>query len=306
MAHRPTYVDHSTRPIVRLTGLEALDLMQRISTNDVRSLKVGSSVGTILTTDKGRLRDVLSLARLSDTELLLFGTLWVRKELAAWIERFVIMEDLKVQDATDEFFRYHLLWPTASMQVAPGGSLQSLERTFGGGGRAWLMADPATGGRAVILVGDKHLGSVARQHLEREGFGAGDQASLRDFCVYYGLPVPGLELSIEYNPHEVGLLDLVSFTKGCYVGQEVIARLDTYKKVQRRLVSLELSEKPALLPARLTDGTEEVGTLTSATYSDDLTSWIGLGYVKPAFLDHPAPASYQGERTAGVAKLRAV
>ena len=306
MAHGPTYVDFSARPIVRLAGPEALDLMQRISTNDVRSLAVGSAVGTILTTDKGRIRDVLSLVRLAETELLLFGTLSERKDLAAWIERFVIMEDIKVQDATDEFFRYQLLWPTRAMQGGEGGSLQSLASVFGGGGRTWLMADPATGGKTVSLIGDKHLAGVVKLHLEREGFRRGDDESLRNFCVYYGLPVPGLELSIDYNPHEVGLLPLVSFTKGCYVGQEVIARLDTYKKVQRRLVSFELSEKPAELPARLAIGSEETGILSSVVYSDELASWIGIGFVKPAFLEGAECASYRGERAEGVARLRKV
>jgi len=306
MTHVPTYVDVSARPTLRLHGPEALDLMQRISTNDVRSLTVGSVIGTILTTDKGRIRDVVSLLRVAEAELLLFGTIGPQSELSGWIERFVIMEELTLSDATNEFFRFELLWHPEPAQGGPGGSLQKVELIPGGAGTAWRFSDPATSGKALQLVGDKRLEAHARQYLEKEGFRAATEDSLRDFCVYYGVPIPGRELSVEYNPHEVGLLDLVSFTKGCYIGQEVVARLDTYKKVQRRLVSLELSEKPAKLPARLASGAEEVGSLTSSIFSDELANWIGTAYVRPAFLEHAAPATYAGERREGVAKLRRV
>ena len=82
--------------------------------------------------------------------------------------------------------------------------------------------------------------------------------------VTLGVPAHGSELGDAYNPLEAGLMGAISFTKGCYIGQEVIARLDTYQKVQRRLVSLTLPESVES-GTRLMQNNREVGTLTSVS-----------------------------------------
>ena len=79
---------------------------------------------------------------------------------------------------------------------------------------------------------------------------------------------PGAELNDRVNPLEAGLEEFVSFTKGCYVGQEVIARLDTYDKVQRRLVRLDAPDGTA--PGEsLTSGTRTAGWVTSVSSLTD-------------------------------------
>ncbi len=92
----------------------------------------------------------------------------------------------------------------------------------------------------------------------------------------------GHELSEDHNPLEAGQWDAVSFDKGCYVGQEVVARLNTYDKVSSSIVGLEL---PAGSPlpqtgTPLLDAGRRVGRLTSAVNSPDRPTPIGLGYVK--------------------------
>ena len=72
----------------------------------------------------------------------------------------------------------------------------------------------------------------------------------------------------------------MSFTKGCYIGQEVVARLDTYKKVQRRLVQLKMEELPEKLPEQIYFGGQEWGSITSAVRLTDPQDCRGMGYVK--------------------------
>ena len=108
-----------------------------------------------------------------------------------------------------------------------------------------------------------------------------------------GQPAYGSEMSDTYNPLEAGLIGAIDFHKGCYIGQEVIARLDTYHKVQKYLVTLrfesdggDVSELAAALPgARLADDAgKAMGLVTSATVvpTPAGAELVGLGYVRTA------------------------
>jgi folate-binding protein YgfZ len=95
--------------------------------------------------------------------------------------------------------------------------------------------------------------------------------------ILQGRPAPDLELTDDYNPLEVGLWQTVSFTKGCYIGQETIARLNTYKGVKQHLWGIRLSgaAEPGTV---ITIGEEKVGKLTS--YTDTPDGHFGLGYIR--------------------------
>ena len=91
-----------------------------------------------------------------------------------------------------------------------------------------------------------------------------------------GRPMPEQELTEDYNPIEAGLWKAISFEKGCYIGQETIARLNTYKGVKQRLWGIKLTESVEVGTLIMLEG-EKVGILTSFT---DLESPFGLGYVR--------------------------
>lgn len=98
------------------------------------------------------------------------------------------------------------------------------------------------------------------------------------------IPLYGREMGDTYNPLEAGLIGAVDFTKGCYIGQEVIARLDTYRKVQKRLVALRFSQpSSAEVGSKLISGDKEVGVVTSMGLIPGDSEMVGLGYVRSAF-----------------------
>ncbi|MDE2802996.1 MAG: hypothetical protein OXK21_08950, partial [Chloroflexota bacterium] len=100
-----------------------------------------------------------------------------------------------------------------------------------------------------------------------------------------GLPRWGLELGDAYNPLEAGLTESVSWTKGCYIGQEVVARLWTYHKVQKYLVGLAFQADGDTRPASgasLHVGDARAGALTSVAYSPGAEALLGLGYLRAA------------------------
>jgi folate-binding protein YgfZ len=99
-----------------------------------------------------------------------------------------------------------------------------------------------------------------------------------------GMPDWGTEITQDYNPHEARLTHAISFTKGCYTGQEVIARLDTYDKVQKYLMIVELSEKISQIPPLdVFIDEEQVGHLTSYTYNPITKKSLGLAYIKKMY-----------------------
>ncbi|MCT0253623.1 MULTISPECIES: folate-binding protein YgfZ [unclassified Synechocystis] len=96
--------------------------------------------------------------------------------------------------------------------------------------------------------------------------------------IHQGRPQAGKELTEEYNPLEAGLWRAISFTKGCYIGQETIARLNTYQGVKQRLWRIAL-DRPVPVGTIITLGGQKVGILTSVEAS------TGLGYLKTKLVD---------------------
>jgi folate-binding protein YgfZ len=120
----------------------------------------------------------------------------------------------------------------------------------------------------------------------------------------------GKEIIEEYNPHEVGLFPFINFEKGCYIGQVVIARLDSYQKVQRQLmgVTLELDEASALptfdtsVPIYL--GEQVIGHLTSACFSPERGQSIGLAVVRKQFAASTEPVQVRWPERSVAGRLR--
>ncbi|MBL1211562.1 YgfZ/GcvT domain-containing protein, partial [Geminocystis sp. GBBB08] len=106
-----------------------------------------------------------------------------------------------------------------------------------------------------------------------------DSQDYETLCIFQGKPTPNKELTEEYNPLESGLWDAISFNKGCYIGQETIARLNTYKGVKQKLWGIKLNgfidpEKDNIIMV----GEKKVGKITSYIESDSEN--FALGYIK--------------------------
>jgi len=119
-----------------------------------------------------------------------------------------------------------------------------------------------------------------------------------------GWPASKIDFDEELNPHEAGMLPYINFNKGCYIGQEVIARLDTYDKVQKHLLGLVLEGDivpVAKSPISIAD--QEVGYVTSACHSIGLGQNIALGYVRSKFADDGREVRVVSDKGAMMGKL---
>ena len=285
-------VDRSYIGRLKLAGEEALDLLNRLSTNDLELLtEAGQGMHTVLTSNKGRIIDLLFVLR-QDDHLLVLTAPETRQKVADWIDFYTFAEDVAVHDVTEETAMLAVTGPNAAplldeitgqkvSSLTPHDSLSfsidnvevTLVRTDFIGLPGYDMTIPASQAQRLwtqLLEKGEELG------IRPVGIEA-----LEVVRVEQGVPLYGKELSEDVNPLEANLLEFISFNKGCYVGQEVVTRLNTYDKVQRHLVGLswESDEMPASNAGLLLDG-KRVGSVTSAVRSPRLNKSIGLGFVR--------------------------
>ncbi|MBM4161988.1 MAG: hypothetical protein FJ217_12945 [Ignavibacteria bacterium] len=276
-------VDVTGRTVLALTGPDAQDLLQRLSTNDVSHLKRGESTQTILTNEKGRIVEVVSAVKLEEGSILLVGLSTQPDHLVRWIEKYIIMEDAKVEVVNSDFYHYLIY----SIQMDRG--VKELQELKEGSIVFW---EQWTGIKLchVLLKASKAAGSG--RVLDGMGFRAASLNEYEEFRILNGIPHHPNELSELINPLEADLGSFISWTKGCYIGQEVIARMVTYKKVQKRLLRLALGELPGALPQVIYSDEGESGVITSAVRLNRGQGARGLGYVKVGYLESDAEAMF--------------
>ncbi len=279
--------DSSHAGRLKATGADALDLLNRMSTNAVLDLQPGQGAPTILTTNRGRILDVLGVVNLGDYVLLLTSP-GRQQAVIEWLDKYTIMEDLEIADITAETAMLTVLGPTAAQAVQDAIGPPAAELS------PYHYAAAEVAGHSAVIV-NRPQGtlpgfdvitppdglSAAADALSAAGAMPIDGDAYESARISAAVPEYGREMGDAYNPLEAGLIGGIDFEKGCYIGQEVIARLDTYQKVQKRLVALRLPPAGAAGASLRSDG-KDVGVVTSAAANPATGETDGLGYVRSA------------------------
>lgn len=260
---------------LKMVGKESLDLLQRISTNNLLDLEIRSSRYTILTTEKGRVVDLVLVHRLEEESILLLTSQGQSARILSWISKFIIMEDISINDVSPDVSAYMLLVLKGNSSCnemlksrAPAEPILQFHDPLWNSLDVWQVAEDGRDNQDS----SSYLGRYRRIGTEH----------FEELRIYEGVPAWGKELSEQFNPLEAGLSSCISFAKGCYVGQEVIARIDTYKKLQKSLCGFWV-ESPKNIsisrPQEILLGTTVVGLMTSLQWSDRHEKCVALGYL---------------------------
>jgi folate-binding protein YgfZ len=260
-------LDASERGKLALTGSGAKDFLQGQVTQDITALNAGEGAYAAFLTPKGKM---LGDLRVLDTgaELLLDTERVALQPLFNMIRRYSLGYDVELHKRTLECGLLELIGPLADELVTRAGVTlgpwehDHAELLFGGVSARAIRTD--VGVDLMFASGD--LGAVRAAALEAGAVEVGTEAA-ECLRIERGRPRYGLDLDDLVIPQEAGLNErAVSFTKGCYVGQETVARLFYRGKPNRELRGLSSAE-PLPVGTELKLGERVVGTITSAATS---------------------------------------
>jgi folate-binding protein YgfZ len=302
--------DASYREALRITGEDRTSFLHGMVTQDVKGLAPGTAAYTALITVKGAMvADARLLKR--EADLVLDVEPGHGAKVKEFLEKFLISEDAELHEATGELAILRLLGPRTAglLEAALGGPSAPLPQDAT---RAVTLA-----GQPVLLVGNTALEPhgvdlvVPRGGLEavwRALTGAGAKPlgfhALEQLRVEAGVPRYGQDMVDTTIPLEANLTHAISYQKGCYIGQEVIARATFRGHMNRKLSGLLLGETEAAPGTELKKDGKKVGWLTTVVRSPRKGQRVALGYVHR---DHLEPGTVltlgEGPAEATVAAL---
>ncbi|MFQ5599494.1 MAG: aminomethyltransferase family protein [Candidatus Krumholzibacteriia bacterium] len=286
-------LDLSSRAKLRVCGADRVRFLQNMLTNDIQSLRPGHGCRAAKLTVQGRMEAGLHV-------LCLAGEIWCdlgpgpAEQMVAGLRKRIILEDALIEDVTDAWALLAVQGPAAAAALEAVGvdvvslqeELQHGDATISGmdvrvvcsdhsgegGFDIWVRAQQATSVWQAILSGSSGVRPAGVEALDVRRIEA-------------GIPWHGREITPERFPQEIGLDEgWISYTKGCYLGQETISRIHHMGHVNRHLRGFLLDG--AALPARgsaLFVQDTNVGELTSTTRSPQLGRPVALGYVRREF-----------------------
>jgi folate-binding protein YgfZ len=280
LTHECGLYDRSERGKLALTGSGAQEFLAGQVTNDIVGLTDGRGCYAAFLTHKGKMRGDLRVLAVGDpvAELLLDTERATLQTLFDMIRRFKIGYDVELHKRTIQSGLLSLIGPRARV-VAGAEDLPDEEhahRAAEVAGNAVRLIVTDVGVDVLCDAGDT---DAVRSALEQAGATPVSETASEILRVEHGRPRYGVDLDHSTIPQEAGLNErAVSFTKGCYVGQETVARLFYRGKPNRHLRGLRLSE-PAAVGASLTLGERTVGQISSSIVSPTYGP-IGLALVR--------------------------
>ncbi|MCU1293933.1 MAG: glycine cleavage protein (aminomethyl transferase) [Bryobacterales bacterium] len=274
-------IDLSARGKIRVTGEDRARLVHAMSTNQVNDLKEGGGVYAFFLTAQGRILADAYIYNLGDS-LFLDTEPELGVKLLEHLDRYIIADDAEVHDETANWAVIGLEGPR-SFEHAKALGIAVPEDEFGSSkwSSGFVTRAASTGSRGVrIFVPSAELPELVRA-LKAAGIPEVSAEDARVVRLENGAPRYGEDITERYLVQETGLLHAVHFSKGCYLGQEIVERVRSRAQVHRHLKPLRISASaPPEAGTKLTLNGQNVAELTAAAYSPALGEVVALGYVR--------------------------
>jgi tRNA-modifying protein YgfZ len=270
---------------------DRLRFLHNQSTADFEKRQAGEVVDTVFVTSTARTIDLATGLILED-EVLLLVSPNRREYLFNWLDKYIFFADrVTLKDVTNSLASFTLMGAESAGILAQLGvnltglnhASHQLYQVDGIEVRIVIGTELGLPGYRLIVVGgdspaeNRSQADALQQKIMKLGAMPLDEDAWECLRIAQGRPKPDAELTEDYNPLEVGLWQTISFSKGCYIGQETIARLNTYKGVKQYLWGVKLAGSVAVGTVMTVDS-EKVGVLTSC--SEVNGEILGLGYVR--------------------------
>lgn len=253
---------------ISVTGPDRKCFLHGMVTNEVNKLAPGQSNYALMLNAKGKiLADLWVYMR--EEDIILIARDCLRDAVVATLNKFLIMEEAEIIDRTQDNSVLTVQGPNAESYVSDIDYIK--------------ITASLTGLPGYLLVCPKDEAEVVKDNVLNAGASPVQPEALEYMRIEAGVPMVGRELDDSVIPQEAGLHHAISFEKGCYIGQEVVARLHFRGHVNRELTRfiLECEEAPEAVAIIYHDG-KEAGKITSACRKLDSNQIVGLGYLRSA------------------------
>jgi len=285
-------LDKNYRAYLDFAGPDRVRYLNAILTNNIKDLRENHGTISLFLNPQGRILAEIETYDLPD-KLFCVSYAIIREPLVAALDKYIIMDDVTLTDRTADFATLALEGPKAALVaeeltgVDPA-DLAELETRMVSVQRVpCRLGKRSPGGTASaeFLVDRAHALSLWKILLEaahKHGGGPAGYLALSAFRLELGAPWFTYDFDEKQIPHEAGLQDShISYTKGCYTGQEIVERVRSRGQVNRVRVTVKYDspQPPAPGTPLLSEG-KEVGYATRAAFSPALGAPIGMAYLR--------------------------
>jgi aminomethyltransferase len=289
-------VDTNFRAIFSLSGPDAQRYVNALLTSNVRDLKPDRGAIGLLLTPQGHILAEIETLLLPD-RILAISHAMVRKRTFATLEKFIIMDDVALEEMTPSTGTLDLVGPRVAALISELCDINIAELSLLAHVEATLSSIPcrivhhelAGNPSAMVMASLEQMPLLWRKleaYVRTDGGSAIGMEALNSIRLECGTPWFGHDFDDKNIPHEAGLEHShISYEKGCYTGQEIVERVRSRGHANRRLTELEFlaSETPPAGTILVVPGNAagtEIGRVTSSAFSPMLGHPIGLGYVR--------------------------
>jgi folate-binding protein YgfZ len=285
-------LDKNYRAYLSFTGPDRVRYLNAILTNNIKDLAVDQGNVSLLLSPQGRILAEIETYSFTDN-LCCVSYAMIRERLIETIEKYIIMDDVTLTDETQRHGTLAVEGPQAALLVseltgidlAQVGELASMDSTIGGLPCRIVKRSPGEIPGAEFVVKRDNLESLwilLEAAVRKHGGGPMGYSSLSAQRLAQGVPWFSYDFGEKQIPHEAGLQDShISYTKGCYTGQEIVERVRSRGQVNRQRVHLIFTDTGVPVSGEpLTVKEKEVGFVTRAAMLYSFGSPIGMGYLR--------------------------
>lgn len=278
---RAAYIDLTGRGKLRAVGEDSARLLHAMCTNNIQELMPGSGCYAFFLSSQGRILADANIFCMPDY-LLLDTEAGTKQHIQDHLEKYIIADDVTLADFTPTTSTINIEGAQAEQIMAEmGGPATHVPWAFAEWGHKQVAHTNYTGAPGYsIFVPDTETEGFVKE-LKKFGLSEADHSTVEVVRIENGHPRFGVDFSDANIPQETPLMDAVHFSKGCYLGQEIVERVRSRGHVNRTLtpIQLESSDVPEK-GAKVQDNGKDVGEITSAAYSPRGGRTVGLAMLR--------------------------
>ena len=269
--------------VIALSGEDRHSFLHNFCTADIKKLTAGQCCEAFVLNGKGKTMAFVHVLAFVDAIWLVGADANNAKTLIEHLDRYIIREDVQLADLSAAVRMFFALNAETAVKLGCAEQQPYQCGVAKCGSSSVRVAKVEFAGLGTWLSVESDLLAQFEDHLQTCGVRLASSAALNSIRIERKTPWSGTEADESNLPQELQRDDkAISFTKGCYLGQETIARLDALGRVNQLLVNVQLGEQPVAAGGELQVDEKTAGRVTSVAWSPEANQWIGFAFVRRA------------------------